>query len=75
MPISASKLRENVYTILDEVLETGIPVEVLRKGRSIKIVPDQKPSKLRRLKKRAYPLDDPESLVHMDWLHEWSEMK
>jgi hypothetical protein len=44
-------------------------------GRSIKIVPDQKPSKLRRLKKRTYPLDDPESLVHMDWLHEWSEMK
>ena len=36
--ITASKLRENVYRILDEVLETGIPVEINRRGKKLKIV-------------------------------------
>jgi antitoxin (DNA-binding transcriptional repressor) of toxin-antitoxin stability system len=75
MPISASALRGNVYRILDQVLETGVPVEVSRKGKLVKIVAEQRPSKLNRLKKRPYPLRDPESIVHMDWLHEWSELK
>lgn len=32
-------------------------------------------SKLARLKKRSSYLGDPESIVHMDWLNEWSELK
>ena len=40
MKITASKLRENVYNILDHALETGVPVEVERKGRILKIVPE-----------------------------------
>ncbi len=75
MTISASKLRENVYRILDDVLETGTPVEVKRKGKVIKITAEQRPSKLNRLRKRPYPLRDPESIVHMDWLQEWSELR
>jgi hypothetical protein len=75
MAISASRLRENVYRILDQVLETGIPVEVRRRGKIIRIVPQEGPSKLSRLKKRDYPLDDPESVVQLDWLVEWSELK
>lgn len=66
MPISASAFRSKVYRILDEVLETGAPVEVSRKGRLVKIVAQEPPSKLSRLKKRPYPLHDPESIVHMD---------
>jgi len=75
MKITASKLRENVYNILDQALETGVPIEVERKGRILKIVPETKPSKLAKLKKRNYLVGDPESIVHMDWLHEWSELK
>jgi hypothetical protein len=75
MKITASKLRENVYNILDQALETGVPVEVERKGRILKIVPEAKPSKLAKLKKRNYLVGDPESIVHMDWLKEWSELK
>ena len=71
MSLSASKLRENIYKILDEVLETGVPVEIKRKGRTLKIVADDPPSKLARLKKRAVMLDDPESYVHLDWSDEW----
>ena len=75
MKITASKLRQDVYNILDQALKTGVPVEVERKGRILKIVPEQKPSKLANLKKRDYLVGDPESIVHMDWLKEWSELK
>ena len=75
MKVTASKLRENIYNILDQALETGVPVEVERKGRILKIVPQHKPSKLDKLKKRDCIVGDPESIVHMDWLNEWSELK
>lgn len=75
MRVTASKLRSDIYNILDQALKTGVPVEVVRKGRVLKIVPETKPSKLSRLKKRDYIIGDPEDLVHMDWLHEWSELK
>jgi hypothetical protein len=71
MSLSASKLRENIYRILDQVLETGVPVEIRRKGRTLKIVPDDPPSKLSRLQKRDVMVDDPESYVHLDWSGEW----
>jgi len=73
--ISAVKLRQNLYNILDQALETGVPVEVERKGRILKIVPEAKPSKLAKLKKRNCLVGDPESIVNMDWLKKWSELK
>jgi hypothetical protein len=75
MRVTASKLRADIYNILDQSLKTGVPVEVVRKGKILKIIPESKPSKLSRLKKRNAIVGDPEDLVHMDWLHEWSEMK
>ncbi len=75
MRISASKLRENIYNILDEVLESGVPVEVVRKRKVLKITAEKRPVKLARLRKRAYPLVDPHSIVHLDWLHEGRETK
>ncbi len=74
MPITASKLRENVYRILDEALESGRPVEVLRKGKILKIVPPEKPKKniLENLKKRPDAIiGDPEDLVSIDWSKYW----
>jgi prevent-host-death family protein len=73
--VSASKLRADIYNILDETLKTGVPVEVVRKGRILRIVPEKKRLKLSQLKKRNYIVGDPEDFVHMDWLHEWSELK
>ena len=72
MSISASKLRENVYRILDEVIETGVPVEIERKGRKLRIVPDDQRNKLDSLKKRKCIKGDPEELVHLDWSGEWT---
>jgi antitoxin (DNA-binding transcriptional repressor) of toxin-antitoxin stability system len=75
MRVTASKLRENVYQILDEALATGVPVEVIRKGKVLKIVPDKPVSKLDRLKKRKGLVGDPEDIVSMDWSKEWTELK
>ncbi len=74
--LTVSKLRENVYRVLDQVLETGVPVEIERHGRRLRIVPASgrrapSSSKLTRLKTRRYLRCVPEALVHIDWSREW----
>ncbi len=74
--LTASKLRQNIYRVLDRVLETGVPVEIERHGRRLRIVPAgsrRAPprSKLAGLKTRPYLRVDPDTLVHIDWSHEW----
>lgn len=66
--MTAAKLRENVYGILDRVLETGTPTEVLHKGRVLRIVPAARPSKLGRLKRRKAYKGDVYQILNMDWL-------
>ena len=75
MKITASRLRENIYSILDQVAETGVPVEIERKGKLLRIVADKKPSKLDRLKKRNVIVGDLKDIIHIDWSNEWSELK
>jgi hypothetical protein len=73
MRYKASKLRENIYKILDEILESGNTVEIERKGRIIRLVPDP-PSAPRLQRLTAHPqalLCDPEELVELDWSSEW----
>jgi antitoxin (DNA-binding transcriptional repressor) of toxin-antitoxin stability system len=71
-PLTASKLRENVYRILDEVLETGVPVEIERHGKILKIVPTESRNKLENLRPNpGYLRCDPEEVVHLDWSGEW----
>ncbi|MCK6528669.1 type II toxin-antitoxin system Phd/YefM family antitoxin [Myxococcota bacterium] len=73
MPISASELRADVDNILDRVLESGEPVEIERKGRIVRLVPEARPSKLLRLVRRpGVVVGDPEDLVHLDWPSEWT---
>jgi len=75
MQITASKLRENIYRILDEASATGTPIEVVRKGTVLRIVPEKRASKLDRLKKRTGFDGDPDDIIEMDWLKEWTELR
>jgi antitoxin (DNA-binding transcriptional repressor) of toxin-antitoxin stability system len=69
---SVSRLRANLYKVLDRVLETGVPVEVERKGQRLRIVPVDAGARLANLSAHPdYLRTDPESLVHMDWSGEW----
>lgn len=70
--LSASRLRADIYRILDEVLRTGQPAEVERNGRRLRIVAVDGPSRLAEL--AAHPdavSGDPADLVHLDWSAEW----
>lgn len=69
--LTASGLRADVYRVLDEVLESGVPVEIERRGRRLRIVPLSERKKLHRLEPHAVIVGDPEELVHLDWSHEW----
>jgi hypothetical protein len=69
--LTASTLRKNIYRTLDHVLDTGVPVEVIRGNRRLRIVPVEKRGKLANLKKRPVMKCDPEELVHIDWSGEW----
>jgi len=71
MAIKVSALRENIYRILDEVLATGVPVEIEHQGKILRIAPAEARSKLDNLRARPYLLTDPEELVHLDWSEEW----
>ena len=72
MPLTVSKFRENMYRILDQVLETGVPVEIERHGKLLKIVPTDMPKKLDNLIDRQdFLRGDPEDIVHLDWSRAW----
>jgi hypothetical protein len=73
MAISPSELRANIYRLLDEVLETGTPLEIERKGRKLRIVRDEPISKLDRLVPHPdYLVGDPEDIVEIDWSIYWN---
>lgn len=72
MEVTASQLRMNIYRLLDEVLETDAPLEIQRKGRTLRIVPDERLSKLARLVPHpGYIVGDPDDLVDTDWSGHW----
>ena len=72
MTLTASKLREDIYRILDHILATGAPVEIERNGRRLRIVADDAPSKFTRLVRRTdVVVGDSEDFVHLDWSGEW----
>jgi len=76
MRVTPTQLRQNVYAILDEVLEKGIPVEVVRKGKVLRIVPEQRGNKLERIKPIPNVwVGDPEDTFKIDWMKEWNEPK
>jgi hypothetical protein len=66
--LTASRLRANVYRVLDSVLATGVPAVIERNGRTLHIVPD-KPVRL--VLRPDFIKGDPDDLVTLDWSHEW----
>ncbi|MBI4883388.1 MAG: type II toxin-antitoxin system Phd/YefM family antitoxin [Actinobacteria bacterium] len=72
MTLTASKLRENIYRVLDQVLATGESVEIERNGRRLRIVADEQTSRLARLVRRPeIVVGDSADFVHLDWSGEW----
>jgi hypothetical protein len=73
MALTASKLRANIYRLLDDVLETGKPLEIERNGKILVIAPKERESIWDRLPRREGAIvGDPDELIHMDWSSEWN---
>jgi antitoxin (DNA-binding transcriptional repressor) of toxin-antitoxin stability system len=72
MRVTATRLRADIYVLLDRVLETGEPLEIERGGRWLRIVP----AETRPLAERLPPRPDliagePQDLVSIDWSDTW----
>ncbi len=52
MVISATKLRADLYRVIDNVITSGVPVEVELRGKKVRIVPAEPRDKLANLVKR-----------------------
>lgn len=66
--VTPTELRNNIYKILDDILQNGMPVEIIRKGRHLRIEPVEKSDKLKKLVKRPETVaGNPEDLVSISW--------
>ncbi len=66
--ITVTELRRNIYNLLDEVLITGIPIEINKGGKKLKITPVDKVNKLQNLASRPNVIKgNPDDLVGISW--------
>ncbi len=66
--VTPTELRANIYNLLEEVLNTGVPIEINKGNRKLKIVPMEKVDKLQNLISRPYVIQgDPDDLAALSW--------
>ena len=71
--ITATQLRNNIYRILDEVLDSGEALEVVRKGRKLLIVPAKSGRRrLEGLPRRKLTTCSFDELVETSWENAWN---
>ncbi|NES80529.1 MAG: type II toxin-antitoxin system Phd/YefM family antitoxin [Moorea sp. SIO2B7] len=65
------ELRGNLYNLLDEILRTGIPLEIDRGGKRLRIIPVERLDKLQNLVHRPdVILGYPDTLIDLNWEQE-----
>lgn len=66
--ITATELRGNIYKLLKEVLATGVPIEIKKRGKKLRIVPVDNIDKLINLKPRPDVIQgNPDDLIDIPW--------
>ncbi|MBL7163828.1 MAG: type II toxin-antitoxin system Phd/YefM family antitoxin [Anaerolineales bacterium] len=69
--ITPTELRANIFNLLDEILNTGIPLEIKKGDKKLKIVPVDQVDKLKNLVHKPDAIQgDPEELVEISWADE-----
>ena len=69
--ITPTELRANIYNLLDEILNTGVPIEINKKGKRLRITPVEKADKLQNLISRPHVIQgDPDALADISWEEE-----
>jgi len=66
--VTPTELRANIYNLLEEILETGIPLEIKKGDKKLRILPVEKVDKLRNLIFKPHVIQgDPDELVEIGW--------
>ncbi|CAD5910961.1 Antitoxin [Planktothrix tepida] len=69
--VTPKELQGNLDNLLDEILRTGIPLEIDRGGKRLRIVPVEKLEKLQNLVYRPHViLGEPDDLIDLNWEQE-----
>ena len=73
--IATTDLRNNLYKIMDNIVLTGVPKIIERKGHRLKIaLDDNKIDKFKHLKEHNSIIGNPEDLINIK-LYKWEEGK
>ncbi len=66
--VTVTELRGNIYNLLEEVLATGIPLEINKGGRALRIVALEQVDKLANLSHQPNVIvGDPDELIDVEW--------
>lgn len=66
--VTPTELRANIYHLLEEVLRTGLPLEIRKGERRLRIVPVEKVDKFQNLSPRPQAiLGNPDDLAELGW--------
>ena len=69
--VTPTQLRTNIYNLLDEILKTGLPLEIKKGDKKLRIVPVDQVDKLKNLTLRPEVIQgDPDDLVEISWEEE-----
>ena len=70
--VSDKNIQKDFLRLLDQVVKTGTPVEIERKGKRLLISPAEKHRNLDCLEKHPdFIVGNSDDLVHIDWSSEW----
>lgn len=67
-----TSLRGKLFKVVDEVIRTGLPAEIERKGHRLKIILEAKRSKLNNLKPHDCIVGNPDDLIALK-VAQWKE--
>ena len=80
MAITATKLRSDLYRVIDDVIRKGVPVEVKLRGKKVRITPAEPQDKLANLVRRpGVIVGDPGRLAKVKtfneakWRRKWDK--
>ena len=73
MKLTVTGFRKNLYKYLDKVIETGVQIELERKGMLIRIMTDRSKSRLGNLEPHNYYKGDYGDIDKIDWLQDWKD--
>ncbi len=71
MQLKPSQLRVDLYRLLDHIIQTGQPIEIIRDDNVLAISLAKPADKFEKLKKRNITVGDSNKLVEVDWSKNW----